>query len=304
MKTLWASVLSILIGSFFVCDLSYGQGTAEDVWVKGVGYGSEAKFKEAKDAFQTALKIDPFYNAAESGLRVVDDVIAKRLKPDAAIHLFKGVAFGSKGQNSKEIAEYKIAIDADQRFAEAYNARGLAYFANGQHDFAIKDFNKAIDINSTFPEAYTNRGWVNYRQGKYDLAISDFNKAIELNPKYPTPYNNRGLAYSQGREQHEKGIADFDKAIEINPGFTEAYNNRGFAYAQGKRLHDKAIRDFNKAIEISPKYAAPYNNRAISYFFMREYDKAWNDVSKAQALGWQVHPGFLDALRQASGRQK
>jgi hypothetical protein len=30
----------------------------------------------------------------------------------------------------------------------------------------------------------------------------------------------------------------------------------------------------------------------------------WDDVHKAQNLGYTVHPGFLKALRQASGRQK
>jgi hypothetical protein len=34
------------------------------------------------------------------------------------------------------------------------------------------------------------------------------------------------------------------------------------------------------------------------------YEKAWDDVHKAEGLGWQVHPEFLKALREASGRQK
>ena len=33
-------------------------------------------------------------------------------------------------------------------------------------------------------------------------------------------------------------------------------------------------------------------------------DIAWEDVHKAQILGYQVHPGFLQALRKASGRQE
>ena len=83
----------------------------------------------------------------------------------------------------------------------------------------------------------------------------------------------------------------------------EAYLNRGIAlYNQSK--YDSAISDYNKAIGIDSKYASPYGNRAIAHFYLRKYDKAWDDVYKAKNIGYKVNPGFLKALREASGRQK
>ena len=41
----------------------------------------------------------------------------------------------------------------------------------------------------------------------------------------------------------------------------------------------------------------------IANFFKREYEKAWDDVHNAESLGYKLHPGFLKALREASGRQ-
>jgi hypothetical protein len=35
----------------------------------------------------------------------------------------------------------------------------------------------------------------------------------------------------------------------------------------------------------------------------KEYDKSWDDIKKAQALGYQIPPKSLDDLRKASGRQ-
>jgi len=61
---------------------------------------------------------------------------------------------------------------------------------------------------------------------------------------------------------------------------------------------------FTTAIELNPRFAGAYINRGIYYYYKGEYDKAWEDVHKAQSLGHQVHPGFLKALREASGRQK
>jgi len=50
--------------------------------------------------------------------------------------------------------------------------------------------------------------------------------------------------------------------------------------------------------------AEAYYNRGIAYYSRKEYDKAWDDVYKAQGLGFQIHPGFLKLLREASGREK
>ncbi|MGB2808363.1 MAG: tetratricopeptide repeat protein [Sedimentisphaerales bacterium] len=61
---------------------------------------------------------------------------------------------------------------------------------------------------------------------------------------------------------------------------------------------------YTNAVEINPKLAVAYSNRAVVYCKKEEYDKAWEDVHKAQSLGYQVHPGFLKALREASGRER
>ena len=83
-----------------------------------------------------------------------------------------------------------------------------------------------------------------------------------------------------------------------------AYGNRGRAYGRDKGQYNKAISDFNKAIEIDPKYAMAYNNRGAAYFYIKEYENAWNDVKKAQALGYKIDPKFLEMLRKASGRER
>ena len=63
------------------------------------------------------------------------------------------------------------------------------------------------------------------------------------------------------------------------------------------------ISDYNKALEINPGYADVYNNQGAAYYFKGEYEKSWEDVKKAQNLGFNIHLEFLDNLRKASGRQ-
>jgi len=65
-----------------------------------------------------------------------------------------------------------------------------------------------------------------------------------------------------------------------------------------------SVSDYNKAIELDPRAADAYSNRGVAYWLKQEYARAWNDVYKAQSLGYHVHPEFLKALREASGRQR
>ena len=118
----------------------------------------------------------------------------------------------------------------------------------------------------------------------------------------PVALFNQGLALLEDG-QYDQAIVYFNKAIEINPRYAEAYNSRGYVFRK-RGQYEKAISDCNKAIEINPRYAEAYNNRGLAYYYIRAYDKAWDDVHEAQNLGYDVHPGFLEALRQSSGRKK
>jgi tetratricopeptide (TPR) repeat protein len=148
-------------------------------------------------------------------------------------------------------------------------------------------------------EVYNNRGFDYCETGQYDQAILDFSKAIEINPRLAHAYNNRGAAYLY-KAQYDQAILDLSKAIEINPRLARAYSNRGWAYIK-KWQYDQAISDFNKTIEIDPGFIEAYYYRAIVYFLVEEYDKSLLDVIKAQQLGYQIPPEFLDDLRKATG---
>ncbi len=115
-------------------------------------------------------------------------------------------------------------------------------------------------------------------------------------------YLSRGFGYAD-KGAYDHAIAEFDQAIEINPKYAEAYFGRGIVYLV-KGAYDDAIVDLNKALEIDPKFARAYYKRGVAYAHKKQYDKAWEDVHAAQRLGYQVDPGFLKDLREASGREE
>jgi len=71
-----------------------------------------------------------------------------------------------------------------------------------------------------------------------------------------------------------------------------------------REVYDEAITEFTKAIEINPKDASAYHSRALANFFNKDYDLAWQDVRKAQALGYDVGTEFLEELKQASAQEQ
>jgi tetratricopeptide (TPR) repeat protein len=81
------------------------------------------------------------------------------------------------------------------------------------------------------------------------------------------------------------------------------YHNLGSAYLQKREL-DQAISLFNKSLAINPKYAAAYISLGRAYYLKAEYDKSWEDIHKAQALGCTIPTEFLDQLRRDSGRER
>ena len=150
---------------------------------------------------------------------------------------------------------------------------------------------------------YINRGMDYGKKDQFDQAMSDFNKALEIDPTSAMAYHHRGVLYTF-KGQYDQAFSDFSKALEINPRFASAYSSRGRAY-MAKGQYDQAISDYTKALEINPNLAVAYYNRGRSYYFKKEkeYDKSWDDIKKAQELGYKIPAEFLDQLRKASGRQ-
>ena len=68
--------------------------------------------------------------------------------------------------------------------------------------------------------------------------------------------------------------------------------------------YDRAISEFDRVLERNPRDARAYYERGLVYYNKGEYDKAWQDVHKAQSLGYQVPPEFLKLLSEVSQQNR
>ncbi len=172
--------VSVLIILFLTTGLSYGESVGRQSFTKGIDCAAQGKFKEAKEEFVKISKVDPFYEPAKEALKVIVDVIDRKIESEAAIHLFKGVAYVLKGKYDEAISDFTKAIEINPKFADAYFSRGAAFGIKCQHDQAISDYNKAIEINPKYAKAYNNRGIIHINKGNKEKACSDWKQACNL----------------------------------------------------------------------------------------------------------------------------
>lgn len=197
---------------------------------------------------------------------------------------------------------FSQAIDIFPTFGEAYDNRGIIHRRLGEFEKALADHTKAIELNPSIAwEALNNRAHALLAMKRYNEAIADLTRATEINPNNAIAFNTRGAAYSE-MGKYQEAIEDYSKAVRIKPDYWEAYYNRGFTYTEYLKEYQKAVGDYTKALELKSDLVRGYHNRAVAWFFLQQYDKAWDDVAQCQRMGVNPHPRFIEALKRASGR--
>ena len=210
--------------------------------------------------------------------------------------LNKGNTSINKGDYDSAITDFTQLIKINPNSAGAYYGRGYAYHKKKDYDRAISDYTQAIKIYPGGANAYSARGNAYANKKDYDLAITDYTRAIKINPNDAESYYNRGNTYAEQGDL-DNAIANYTRTVEINPNYVEAYDNCGIAYAK-KGDYDSAIANYSQALKVNPNNIASYVNRALAYYSKGDHDKALDDTHKAKTLGYNVHPEFLEKLKE------
>ncbi len=224
----------------------------------GITYTHLGKYKEAKEAFNKALEINPNYVEAICNLAGVyieegdfskSKVLLERAeKLDSNYHWL----FFLKGQlalKEKKFSEaeefFKKCIMQKPDFSPAYADLGLLYYEMGKNEEGEKYLLKSSLFK--LPDEYEGRkkdflgpvlsrkAKIAYKLGLIPLAEELFKKSIEANRKFPDLYN----AFAEFLiliDKCEEAIKILKKALKLNPNYYKAKVNLAVAYIRKGNL--------------------------------------------------------------------
>jgi DNA-binding winged helix-turn-helix (wHTH) protein/TolB-like protein/cytochrome c-type biogenesis protein CcmH/NrfG len=197
---------------------------------------TQEAYKKAIGYFDEALRIDPNFALAYSGL--------------ADCYLFRSEQLPAKEAMQKAKDAAVKALEIDSSLAEAHTSLAkIQQFYDWDWAAAESSFQRAIALN---PNYHTAHHW--YAQylmdvGRQEEAFTEIHRARELEPFSLIINTDVGSLFQDAR-QYDQAIAAYRKVIEMDAGFARAHFELGRALEQ-KGLYEEALKEIQKAIELS-----------------------------------------------------
>jgi tetratricopeptide (TPR) repeat protein len=149
------------------------------------------------------------------------DLIAREGPKYGSAYYLRGLARSALGKNDEAIADLRVAIERDERFALIGRSElGDALMQAGRPAEAATAYAEAIEIAPDALGLYLRRGDAHTRAGCAAEAEADFGKALELDPRCAEALALRAVARA-GAGRHEEAEADARAALCIDGGITD-----------------------------------------------------------------------------------
>jgi DNA-binding SARP family transcriptional activator/Tfp pilus assembly protein PilF len=234
-------------------------------------------FEQAIASFETALRIEPDYARALTGLA---DVYALR------------VGFVSSGEELEKAAEYvERALEVDPACAEAHATLGYILQANGDMVGAEAEFLKAIEINPNDAQAHAWYADLLTNTGRYKEACARSEMALELDPLSATV--NQTYAWSL-REAGRlvEAVQQYERVLDLNPALEDAWWDLWYCLA--------AQWDWEQVEAVTRRCVAKFEDnpfahvtRAQSLGCLQRHAESAAELSKALALAGDPVPPYV-----------
>jgi tetratricopeptide (TPR) repeat protein len=127
-----------------------------------------------------------------------DKVDAEPNNPEHRVNL--GYTYFLKGKNDEAIKQYKVALDLDKKYYNAYLNLAIVYNDEDRLDDAIKAAQKAVELSPRDYKGQLQKGIVFRKLKKYDDALEALNQANQLMP------GNTDIIYQIGLLTEEQGM--------------------------------------------------------------------------------------------------
>jgi tetratricopeptide (TPR) repeat protein len=267
-------------------------------WTLGKNKMGEKKFREAIQAFDQGIQLDPGYadlyiykGHAQYYLEEYQNAIATyqkalTLNPKTVeVYINKGTAHYKLKEYPAAISCYERALSLDSDNAYAYYGRGTSRAKSGDLKGSIADFDRAVEKGYKSEKVFYERGLSKALLRQYQSALPDFQTAIRLNPSDPVLFKKLGDCCYQ-LKKYSNAIDAYNRTLALNPADKEAWSYRALCKASSGDITG-AIADYDRAIEISPNSAVDFYQRGMLRMRNGQKDDGCSDLTRAQSLGFQ-----------------
>lgn len=252
---------------------------------------SEPSLQKAAECFEQAIRLDPRYALAYSGLSDTHMLLALRYygtsTPEEAV--------------ARALPLAQRALELAPELAEAHASLGLIELNRGNPAAAGRLLERAMQLNPGYTMAHVWYGLTLTAQGRYREAAGHNREAFRLDPLSPIVNANVGFDEWRFGNVAEAEVR-FAAAFEIDPAF--AVPCSGMAKLCARRDDfDAALRWVDKAIELAPRRAFNRSRKALILMQAGDLDGALACAEEADRIGpsGTLNPELRAALLIAIG---
>jgi arylsulfatase A-like enzyme/Tfp pilus assembly protein PilF len=183
-------------------------------FMRGEAAARQQKWKEAANAFQKCLQLNPGFDQAMTGL--AHALFSQGDVEGAASWLEKALKYNPQNYRAwYELGSLRLRNVQDKTDKPA----------------AASAYAKAVSIQPNFAQGWRELGILQAQQQNYQDAAKALSKATELGLGDAKLFNFLGIAYSRTNRQPQ-AIEAFRKALQVDPQLAEAHLNLAYAYEQ------------------------------------------------------------------------
>jgi len=279
-------------------------------------------YQKAIEYFQQAIKLDPGYALAYSGLAdsyvafdfygilppwetspkaktaavnalILDDTLAEAHTSLACVKMM----YERDWSNAER--EFKKAIELDPNYAHAHNWYSHFLMAMGRIEESFAESQLALKLDPLDDCVNQYLGWHYIHARQFDRAIAQLEKTLEINPEFFLARVTLGMAYVQ-KGEFAKAIVEFQQARLIyNPPLLLGFLGHAYALSGKREAATKALEELEALSERT--YVPPYSI-ALIYTALGQKPQAFEWFEKAYAaqnewLNWLKVVPEVDSLR-------
>jgi len=263
---------------------------ARDAYLRGRYYWFSERYEKSREFFQEAIRLDPNYAPAFSGL--------------ADSYTAAAVSGESRPLDTMPLAEAASAkaLELDDSLAEAHHASAaIKFFYRWDWDAAEKESQRAIELNPSFAEARHLHGYILGTLNRTDESLQEDKLTVELDP-FARPW---AYGYALLRaHRFDEALKEFTQRSEARPDSAILHGFLWETYAY-KGDYKQAIEEWKKELTIEghAESAARVERSYQKGGFKRVNHDYLNKLKRA-AVNEYVSPVHMACVAARSGRNE